>query len=159
MRKLMTLSVGRAVMRSDGFSGAVEIVIPHVPLGDYPSDDEVSRRMKPTLDALRQATEFSKVIEEAVVPIASELPDHRAESPPSLPAAPLSTAIVSVDEQAMLDEIRSAPTLGTTDHYFRLTWNFRRGDKVKKRLLGRGLIRLDRQESKNGRPKEIMVIV
>jgi hypothetical protein len=160
MRRLMTLPVGQALMFSEGFSRATEIVIPHIPLGDYPSDAEVAWRVKPTLDALRAATEFSKVGDEAVVPIASdELRSDRADSPPSVPAVPLPPAIVSSDEQALLDEIRAAPTLGTTDHYLRLFWNFRRGDRAKKRLLGRGLIRLERQESKNGRPKEIMVIV
>ena len=160
MRKLMTLPVGHSFIISEGFDRCTQIVIPHIPLGDYPSDAEVARRMKPTLDALRRATEFSKVADDKVVPIASdELPGNRADSPPSLPATPMPAAIVSADERALLDEIRKAPRLGTTEHYLRISWNFRRGDKAKKRLLARGLIRLERLESNNGRPKEIMVVV
>ena len=159
-RKLMTLPVGQAVIISEGFDRCTQIVIPHIPLGDYPSDAEVARRMKPALDELRRATEFSPAANDAVVPIASDdLPGNRVERPPSLPATPMPAAIVSADEQALMDEIGKAPTLGTTEHYVRISWNFRRGDKVKKRLLARGLIRLERLESKNGRPKEIMVIV
>jgi len=65
--------------------------------------------------------------------------------------------ILTADERVLLRELDAAPQIGTTEHYSRLRWNFRRGDKAKKRLLARGLIRVERQETKNGRPKETLI--
>lgn len=158
IHQIMTLPVGRAFLISDGFSGPLLFDVPYTPLGDYPSAAEIARRMQPVLEAVERDTIFSDQAESVPTlapPIAeAPTPSAMAKAPASLPEQPLSP-----DERSLLDELKSAPDLGTTAHFQRLGWAFRRGHRAKVRLLAKGLIRVERQESVGGRPKELLIVL
>jgi hypothetical protein len=158
MRQLMTLPVGRAFLFSEGFSGPALVDVPYTPLGDYPSAGEIARRMRPALEKLEQDSILSDDTE--ATPIVITPRDQTI--PPVIENCPsVGHPALCADDQALLDEIKASPLLGTgtTDHFRRLGWSFRRGERAKNRLLNRRLIRVDRQQSHNGRPKDILVIL
>jgi hypothetical protein len=156
MRQIMTLPVGRAFVFSEGFSGPALVDVPYMPLGDYPSAAEIARRMRPALEKLEQDSILSDDSEATPTVIT---PRDQINPPVAANCPSVGHPALCADDQALLDEIKASPLLGTTDHFRRLFWSFRRGDRAKNRLLNRRLIRVDRQQSNNGRPKDILVIL
>jgi hypothetical protein len=156
MRQLMTLPPRRAFLFSEGFSGPALVDVPCTPLGDYPSAAEIALRMRPALEKLEQDSILSDDSEAAptvITPCAQTNPPVIANCPSVAHPA------LGADDQALLDEITASPLLGTTDHFRRLAWSFRRGERAKNRLLNRRLIQVNRQQSNNGRPKNILFIL
>ena len=157
MRQIMTMPKRRAFLFSEGFSGPALVEVPHTNLGDYPSAAEIARRMQPALEKLEQDSVFSENHDAGPIIIT---PSNNGAEPISVIAPRIEAPAmqVSADEQSLLNQIAAAPTLGTTQHFSQLGWSFRRGRRIKERLLKRRLIRIDRQDSNNGRPKEILTI-
>ncbi len=169
------MDVGTAWIVSPQCHQPVKIKIPFADLGDYPSESEIAKHMKPLQDSWDARTVFAPIKTDAETKI-----DFRkilGETPPATPstedpAIPTSTEpaqgtvpfirrpndpVILAEYFAMLRSCETHPDFGAAAHYKALGWSAGRGNRVKIKLIELRWIEAIRIASpKGGRPKETL---
>lgn len=173
--ELGTLPLGKGYLRAPGYPQPIPFAFPPFDLGDYLSDQEVERVMRPRIeDLLADAVYASpegdggslsyRVIlgEDAIEdkPADEERAEEAAE-----PAAPLTEIVTSdtpmSDWSEFLLVLRRIEPVAVTVLYRTLGCSTGRGNRLKNALLGHRLIAEEKEASiskKGGRPRKFLTL-
>lgn len=163
IHELLELEVGEAFLYSEGFSGPVKVRIPNFSRGPHLGDTALAARLAAQFAALERSTEFSPKHAEAISPLSYRAVLGEQEQPDASPVEPAPSTAEPQEPliQEYLDflrEVEAHPDCSVTDHFKSLAWSAGRGTRVKERLIGLGLLRMERQKSMNGRPRELLIL-
>ena len=160
INEIISLPTGVGYVRSEGFDRAVKAVFPNFDLGRYPSDEEVARHMAPIFQDLAQNTTYSEQ-ERNRQPAISYL-EILGEKDPAESVKPDDADVSDIEmlreHELLVMDILNHPNDCVTEHYERLGWSAGRGNRIKNELVENGIIAAERQMSKNGRPREVLVM-
>lgn len=159
IQEIQSLPVGTGYVRSEG-TQPVKIHIPPFDLGRYPSDEEVAERMKPELEWLEQNTVFSEIKEEIAKPLSyQEIVGGKSDmtEETDIPDDARRPEVLR-EYREFVTELEKNPEAGVAEHYRNLSWGGAHGDRVKGELLEYGLIRTEQQTSRNGRPRQKLIV-
>ena len=165
------LPLGHGYLRAHGYPEPVPFTFPNFNLGDYSSDQEVERVMRPRIDDLlseavyappardREPLSYRSIVgEKPVEPVVQEV--EEAEPLPPLPEV-VTPEVPLADWRHFLDTLRQREPLAVTSLYQAMGYSAGRGNRLKKDLLQHGLI-ADRNEKpdskKGGRPKKLLSV-
>jgi len=170
--ELINMPVGTAWIVSPQCRQPVKIKIQYNDLGDYPSEADIYRRMKPLRDSWDSRTIFAptKSEAEATIDFRELLGEKASDTEPSAESTettqtepnhepksfirkPTDPVIIS-EYLAILRSCEAHPKFGATAHYKSMGWSMGRGNRVKARLVELGWVETASVISpKGGRPK------
>ncbi|MDD5677083.1 MAG: DUF87 domain-containing protein [Kiritimatiellae bacterium] len=146
------------LLKTPSHSGAVLVDIPEVNMGDYMSDQELDRLNHNALERLNSHTIFAPIHQDAGAPISYR--DILGETMPPAPSVSSSDALFDfrAEHTSFIREIITHPDASVVEHYVNLGWSAGRGNRVKSDLIDNGILKSQRQTSRNGRPIEQLVL-
>jgi hypothetical protein len=161
VQQIISLPIGVAYVRSEGFERAVLVKTPLVDMGPYPSDAMLAERLQSHFSWIAANTSYAPETVRTVSPLSYQAIVGETRSVArDVPPAPSASQQPTITEEfaVFLREVLAHPTASVSQHYGNLGWSPAKGNRVRQHLEEQGVIAAQRIAGKTGRPKEILSV-